>query len=115
MEERHPEKILFVCSLNKFRSYTAEQIYRGFDQYQVRSRGTEKGARIKVTEGDIGWANIIFTMEKRHTERLRAKFSKKLKGKKIITLFIEDIYSPMDPSLIEVLKEKLRKHIGVPE
>jgi len=48
-------KILFVCSLNKFRSLTAEKMYDRFDWYQVRSRGTEKGARIKITEGDVGW------------------------------------------------------------
>jgi len=35
------KKILFVCSRNKSRSYTAEKIYKTFDSYQVRSRGTE--------------------------------------------------------------------------
>ena len=107
-------KILFVCSLNKFRSLTAEKMYDRFDRYQVRSRGTEKGARIKITEGDVGWADIIFTMEKRHTNRLRKKFRESMMGKKVVTLFIEDIYEPMEPALIQVLSQKLRRYIELP-
>jgi len=114
-DEIHPEKILFVCSINKFRSFTAEKMYEKFDRYQVRSRGTENGARIKITEGDIGWADIIFTMEKRHTNRIRKKFSEKIKGKRIVTLFIEDIYDPMEPALVDELRRKLRGYIHVPE
>ena len=53
-------------------------------------------------------------MEKRHTNRLRKKFREKLTGKKLITLFIEDIYEPMEPALIQVLAEKLRRHIELP-
>lgn len=115
IDRQDPEKILFVCSLNKFRSYTAEKIYQKFNRYQVRSRGTENGARIKLTEGDIGWADIIFTMEKRHTDRIRKKFSEKLGSKPIVTLFIEDIYEPMDPALIEELKRKLSRYLQVPD
>lgn len=114
MESNHPEKILFVCSINKFRSYTAEKIYEKFDRYQIRSRGTENGARIKITEGDIGWADVIFTMEKRHTNRIRKKFKEKATGKKIVTLFIEDIYEPMEPALIEELRRKLSQYILFP-
>ena len=114
MESVEPKKILFVCSINKFRSYTAEKVYEKFDRYQVRSRGTENGARIKITEGDIGWADIIFTMEKRHTNRIRKKFKEKATGKKIVTLFIEDIYEPMEPALIEELRHKLSLYILFP-
>ncbi|MEO0509401.1 MAG: protein tyrosine phosphatase [Verrucomicrobiota bacterium] len=114
MESKDTEKILFVCSINKMRSYTAEKIYEKFDFYQIRSRGTENGARIKITEGDIGWADIIFTMEKRHTNRIRKKFKEKASGKKIITLFIEDIYEPMEPALIEELRRKLSRYIIFP-
>ena len=81
----------------------------------MRSRGTENGARIKITEGDIGWADIIFTMEKRHTNRLRKKYPEKIRGKRLVTLFIEDIYDPMEPALIKELKYKLAPHIAVPD
>jgi len=109
-----PRKVLFVCSLNKFRSYTAEEMYRGFDRYQVRSRGTENSARRKITAGDIGWADVIFTMEKQHTERLRSRYEEELKGKQIITLFLKDLYPPMHPKLIALLREKLAPHLALP-
>ena len=115
MERSAPRKILFVCSINKYRSYTAEKMFDGFDRYQVRSRGTEKGARIRITEGDIGWADMIFTMEKRHTNRIREKYREAIRGKTVITLFIEDIYEPMEPALIEELTLKLRRYIQVPD
>ncbi|QXD23481.1 protein tyrosine phosphatase [Opitutia bacterium ISCC 51] len=113
--ENPPRKLLFICSRNKSRSYTAEKLYEKLDQYQVRSRGTENGSRIKVTEGDIGWADIIFTMETRHSHRLKKKFPDKIVGKRPVTLFIKDIYDPLDPKLIEELKQKLSPHIEVPE
>lgn len=53
-------KTLFICSKNKWRSLTAEKIFHGFNGYDVRSAGTEEGARVKVTIGHIGWADIIF-------------------------------------------------------
>ena len=107
-------KILFICSQNRWRSLTAERMYEGFQGYIVRSAGTEKNARTRVTEGHIGWADLIFVMEKRHTERLQEKFPDAVRGKKIICLQIDDDYQFMDLSLQAVLKEKLRPYIDVP-
>lgn len=89
-------------------------MYEGFQGYIVRSAGTEKNARIRVTEGHIGWADLIFVMEKRHTERLQEKFPDAVLGKKIICLQIDDDYQFMDLSLQAVLKEKLKPYIDVP-
>jgi len=36
----------------------------------VRPAGTGEGARVKVTGGHLGWADVIVVMEKRHKERL---------------------------------------------
>lgn len=68
------KKLLFVCSRNRFRSLTAEKLFEGSTRYQVRSVGTQPDARIVVTEGHIGWADLIFCMEKSHLNRLRLKF-----------------------------------------
>jgi predicted protein tyrosine phosphatase len=57
-------KVLFICSRNKWRSLTAEKIFQTKPGFDVRSAGTENGARIKVSDGHIGWADIIFVMEK---------------------------------------------------
>jgi predicted protein tyrosine phosphatase len=109
-----PLKILFICSQNRWRSLTAEKMYDGFKGYLVRSAGTEPNARIRVNEGHIGWADLIFTMEKRHNERLRDKFPAVLQGKKMICLHIDDDYQFMNSNLREVLKERLKPHIEIP-
>jgi len=109
-----PLKILFICSQNRWRSLTAEKMYAGFSGYTVRSAGTEANARIRVNEGHIGWADLIFVMEKNHKERLQDKFAEALRGKKVICLHIGDDYQFMNSNLQEVLKEKLKPHIEVP-
>ena len=93
---------------------TAEKMYEGFPGYMVRSAGTEKNARIHVDEGHVGWADLIFVMEKRHKERLLDKFPDAARGKKIICLHIDDDYQFMDRNLQDVLKEKLKPYIEVP-
>lgn len=108
-------KLLFICSKNRWRSLTAEKIYHGFNDYDVKSAGTEKNARIKVTSGHIGWADIIFVMEKKHISRLREKFGSQLSDKRLICLHIPDDYSYMDDDLIDILNSRLSEYINVPE
>lgn len=107
-------KLLFVCSRNRFRSLTAEKLYEGFSGYEVRSAGTQPEARIKITEGLIGWADIIFMMEKSHLQRVRAKFPEALTGKQVIVLNIPDEYGFMDERLIEELLGKLSGVVELP-
>ena len=52
----------------------------GLPGYEARSVGTQPEARIVVTEGHIGWADIIFVMEKSHLNRLWRKFPEALDG-----------------------------------
>lgn len=108
-------KLLFICSRNKWRSLTAEKIYEGFPGYEVRSAGTSPEARVRVNAGHLGWADLIFVMEKKHRQILEEKFREALAEKTIICLHIPDDYEYMDPELIAVLKGKLSEHIAVPE
>jgi predicted protein tyrosine phosphatase len=103
-------KILFVCSRNRRRSLTAETIFKSDPAWDVRSAGTEESARIKVTAGQLGWADVIVVMEKRHKERLRQKYPEALAAKSCVCLFIADDYEFMDATLIEILREKMREH-----
>lgn len=105
-----PLKVLFVCSRNKKRSLTAEKIFSSQPGWSVRSVGTEEGARIKVTAGHIGWADVVVVMEKRHKERLWQKYPGELASKGCVCLFISDDYEFMDPALIELLYAKMREH-----
>ncbi len=103
-------KILFVCSRNRRRSLTAERAFAAIPSWEVRSAGTGDGARIKATEGHLGWAEVVIVMEKRHKERLSQRFSERLATRRCIGLFIPDDDEFMDPALITLLGEKLRDH-----
>ena len=107
-------KLLFICSRNKKRSLTAEHVFTRLPGFDVRSAGTQPGARVAVTEGMIGWADLIFVMEKRHLEKLRLSYPEKLAGKQVITLRIPDDYEYMDPALVEELKARVSAHIELP-
>lgn len=96
--------ILFICSRNRWRSPTAEAIFRNDQFNSVRSAGTEPSAVKKVNEKDIRWANLIFVMESKHRDRIVERFANAIEKKKIIVLDIPDDYKYMDPELIEVLK-----------
>lgn len=96
--------ILFVCSRNKWRSRTAETIFKNSHGHDVQSAGTGKEARIKVTEKLVNWADLIFVMEKRHRTLLREKFGQMIDKKEIVILDIQDDYQYMDAELIETLE-----------
>ena len=103
--------ILFVCSRNKWRSRTAETIFKNSQDHIVKSAGTEKEARIKVTEKLVNWADLIFVMEKKHKIRLMDRFGSLLDSKEIITLDIRDDYEYMDPTLVEILKTSVSPYL----
>lgn len=96
------------------RSLTAERIFAGTPGLQVRSAGTQPDARIVVTEGHIGWADLIFVMEKSHLNRIRRKFPEALQGKRVVTLLIPDEYECMQPELIDELQAKVSRHVALP-
>jgi predicted protein tyrosine phosphatase len=107
-------KILFVCSRNRRRSLTAETTFKSEPAWEVRSAGTEESARIKVTAGHLGWADVIVVMEKRHKERLQQNYPEALAAKRCVCLFISDDYEFMDSNLIELLREKMQEHFPKP-
>ena len=110
-----PLKLLFVCSQNKIRSLTAEHILEGAPGYVVKSAGTEPRSRIRVNEGHIGWADLIFVMEKKHRRILEESFSEALAGKSVICLNIPDEYRYMESALVDELKAGINQHIDLPE
>ncbi|KQN34663.1 protein tyrosine phosphatase [Pedobacter sp. Leaf41] len=103
--------ILFVCSRNKWRSATAETIFKNHSQHQICSAGTAPSARIKLNLGHILWADLIFVMEKKHKQRIAKKFNDEIVNKRIIILDIPDDYQYMDESLIEELQTKTKDYL----
>jgi predicted protein tyrosine phosphatase len=109
----HATKLLFVCSRNRMRSLTAEKFMEGVPGYEVRSVGTQPDARIVVTAGHLGWADVIFVMEKSHLNRLRRKFPEAMEGKRVVTLLIPDDYEFMESALLDEFRAKLFPHLAL--
>lgn len=104
-------KLLFLCSRNQWRSPTAEALFENDPRYEARSAGTENSARVKLTAGRVGWADVIFCMEKKHAARVEERFAEELAGKPLIVLRIPDDYRFQDPALIELLQSELAAHL----
>jgi len=97
--------VLFICSLNRWRSPTAEQVWRRHPRVSARSAGTSAGARHPVSAADLEWADVIFVMEDKHRARLLAEHRELLEHKPVHVLDIPDDYRYMDPELVELLDE----------
>jgi predicted protein tyrosine phosphatase len=104
-------KLLFVCSRNRIRSLTAEHLFAKLPGVQVRSAGTENDARSRITSAHIGWADVIFVMEKRHRDRLHQRFARELTGKRVICLDIPDEFEYMDEELVATLRSGVAPYI----
>ncbi len=103
--------LLFLCSQNKRRSLTAEKLFDGYEGNQARSAGTENNSRVKVTPGVLGWADIIFCMEKKHVRRIKEKYSDIVYDKRIVCLNIPDEYAYMDEDLCELLESLVPEYL----
>lgn len=111
----HPQKLLFVCSRNYCRSLTAERLFDGVPEYEARSAGTQPGARVGLTAGLIGWADVIFFMERSHLNRAGARFAEELQDKVTHVLHIPDDFEYMQPDLIHELRARLEDFVILPD
>jgi len=107
--------VLFVCSRNRWRSPTAEQVWRRHPRVDARSAGTSSGARHPVSEGDLAWADVVVVMEDKHRARLLAQFREVLVHKPVHVLDIPDDYPYMDPDLVELLRDPVAELLGLDE
>ncbi|MDE5576251.1 MAG: protein tyrosine phosphatase, partial [Oscillospiraceae bacterium] len=83
----------------------------GYNGHKAYSAGTESNARVKVTPGLLGWADIIFCMEKKHMRRIKEKYPDAVAEKKLVCLNISDDYEYMDNELRELLEACVREYI----
>jgi predicted protein tyrosine phosphatase len=105
------KKLHFVCNKNKRRSLTAEKMFKDNTDYVVKSAGIEKGSRVRITEGMIGWADVIFVMESKHRSRLKEHFREAIEGKQLNMLNIPDNYMFIQTELILVLEKHLLTYL----
>jgi len=99
--------VLFVCSQNKLRSPTAEQVFANWPGIEVSSAGLDDGCGNPVTPEDLEWANLVLVMEHAHRNKLSRRFKPHLKNARVIVLGIPDDYEFMDPELIRILEAKV--------
>lgn len=104
------KNVLFVCSQNKLRSPTAEQVFAGRRDIEVDSAGTNNDAENPLTAELVAWADLIFVMERTHRAKLQKKFAEALTAR-VVCLDIPDNYTFMDPALIALLEERVPKHL----
>lgn len=105
----HMIRILFICSQNRLRSPTAEQVFSSHIGIECESAGLNNDAENPVTPELLEWAEIIFVMEKAHRKKLSSKFKPHLGNTRVICLDIPDEFEYMDPALIEILKSKVTR------
>ena len=105
------KRLLFICSQNKLRSPTAEQVFSTWPDIEVASAGLNSDAENPLTPELVSWADIIFVMEKAHRSKLSAAFKAQLNGQRIVCLDIPDRYQFMDPALVRILGERVPKFL----
>jgi Predicted protein tyrosine phosphatase len=103
--------VLFVCSKNKWRSRTAETIFKNNITHNVKSAGTDKDAQVKLSEKHLVWADVIFVMENKHRQIIKQKFGTNNISDKIIVLDIPDDYQYMDEELILSIKTAVMPYL----
>jgi predicted protein tyrosine phosphatase len=100
------KRALFICSRNRLRSPTAEQMFAAWPGVETDSAGLADDASVLLEPEQLPRASIIFVMEKRHRVKLAARFARYLQGKQVICLDIPDNYAFMQPELVQLLEAK---------
>jgi predicted protein tyrosine phosphatase len=102
--------ILFVCGRNKWRSPTAERLYRNDPRILVRSAGVSEKSGHTISRADIEWADLILVMENRYKLRLSSMFHDSSMPM-IENLDIPDEYQFMDEELIELIEKRVEYYL----
>ena len=103
--------VLFVCSQNRLRSPTAEQVFASVAGIETASAGLNNDAENPLTPELVEWADLIFVMEKAHRSKLQRQFKGQLKTARVVCLDIPDDYAFMDPELVKRLKTRVPRYL----
>lgn len=103
--------LLFICTINRMRSCTAETIYAANPAFKVKSAGIAPTAPGQITPELLRWADKVFVMENLHRAFITEKFPDIDLKNKLVVLGIPDFYYYMEPELINLLKVKIDPHL----
>lgn len=104
--------ILFICSANKDRSATAEDVAREYyPEHEYDSAGTNQKICFQystqyISLEKLNWADLVMVMENKHKKSIIKTFGSS-HGKRIKVLHIRDQYEYGNATLKEMIKEKL--------
>lgn len=105
------QRLLFICSANKLRSPTAEQVFSEYPDVEATSAGLNHDAADPLTAEHLEDIDIVFVMERTHRNKLSKKFKSHLKSAPVICLNIPDDFEYMQPELITLLKARVTPHL----
>jgi predicted protein tyrosine phosphatase len=103
--------LLFVCTQNRLRSPTAEQVFADWPGVETASAGLGHEAEVPVSPELIAWADLVLVMEPVHRSRLSQRFRACLRGKRVVCLGIPDEFDFMDPALVRLLQARVPKFL----
>lgn len=104
-------RVLFICSMNRLRSPTAEQVFATHPGIECDSAGLNNDAHNPVTGELVEWAELIFMMEQVHRTKLSRRFKSHIGNRRVVCLEIPDDYDFMEPALVEMLRRKVTPHL----
>jgi protein-tyrosine phosphatase len=97
--------LLFVCSANIDRSPTGEAIYKNDHRFSVKSAGTSRYARRRLSKELLEWADLILVMERNHRELILKDFPE-TDTDKIHCLDIYDDFRFMEGELADRIRNR---------
>ncbi len=109
-------KYLFVCSANKQRSRTAQDLFKKqFPELEFDSGGTNHKLCLKegttpLSEEQVIWADRVYVMEEKHKQIINAHTDFRYQ-KKIEVLNIPDEFEYYQTELIDLLRSKVQPEL----
>ena len=100
-------KVLFICNQGRHRSRTAAEIFK--DRFETKYAGLFNEA--PLDEKTLEWADLIVVMTDSQRSEIAKRFPKQYLKKRILSLEIPDVYSYMQPELVEMLNLKMNEII----
>lgn len=111
MSEPTLRRVLFVCRQNRKRSATAERLFCKRPDLDVRSAGTSPDALVRVNANMLEWADVIFVMDEDQRRWLESTFNGHPSLTRVVCLDIPDIFTFLQPELIQLLEERVPRHL----
>ena len=103
--------LLFICTANRLRSPTAEQVFAQYPDVEARSAGLAHDAVDPLTPEHFENVDIIFVMEKAQRNKLSQRFKRYIGKARVVCLNIPDDYDYMQPELVTLLKARVGSHL----